>query len=102
MPPEIHISDLGTAFRYQCLDQDSNIIDLTNVDTMSITFTKPDRSKLIITPVFVTDGSDGRIQYLSRNGDLSVPGLWRAEVYISFGTASWHSDITEFRVWSNL
>jgi hypothetical protein len=54
------------------------------------------------TASFTSDGTDGKIQYITVEGDLDEIGTWRLQSKITFPTASWSTEIGTFKVYENL
>jgi hypothetical protein len=102
MASEIHVGDIGTRFEITVKDSDTTVVDLSNVDSMYVLFKKPDNSFTQVTPVFVTDGTDGRIQYTTQAGDLNQFGTWQIQAKVIFGTDVFSTDIQRFKVIRNL
>jgi len=102
MASEIHVGDIGTRFEITVKDSDTTVVDLSNVDDMYILFKKPDNSFQQVTPVFVTDGTDGVIQYTTQSGDLNQFGTWQIQAKVIFGTDVFSTDIQRFKVIRNL
>lgn len=102
MKSEVHVNDIGTAFRATVYDEDSLAVSLTGVSSKYLIFKKPDGTVSQKSADFYTDGSDGVIQYISESGFLDQPALWQLQGYVIFPGGSWKTDIYEFRVFKNL
>lgn len=103
MPAEIHKNDANTAFRYTVKDENGNVVSLVGAVTKQIIFQKPDGVKLTKTASFVTNGSDGKIEYATSSGELDVAGMWRSQCFVDLGASgSFYTDITRFKVHDNL
>lgn len=74
-----HVGDIGTVFQITMLDQDGVAADISSATTKQILFEKPDpeRTVLIKAADWVTDGTDGKIEYVVVNGDLDLAGTWK-------------------------
>ncbi|NIP55083.1 MAG: hypothetical protein GWN00_09825, partial [Aliifodinibius sp.] len=48
--------------------------------------------------VFVTDGTDGKLQYTTIADDLDEIGIWHLQGYLVMNEGSWHSNKVIFRV----
>lgn len=99
---EVHINDVGFGFDVTVKDQDGAAINLSAATTRQFTFRKPDETEVTKTPVFITDGTDGQLRYVTIAGDLEQIGLWKLQAYIVLPAGEFYSDIFEFRVWPNL
>lgn len=99
---EIHLDDIGTVFEITVMDGD-DVVDISEATTKEIIFRKPDGSKVTQTADFITDGSDGEIQYVSVEDDLDQAGAWHIQSYLVLPD-DWtgHSDVGDFKVHKNL
>ena len=97
-----HVGDT-IGFQYQAVDQSGNIIDVSGATLMQVTFTRPDKTKVVFTLSLLTTGKDGWMQYVTTPTDLNMPGLWEDQAYVTFpNNQDWHSDTSSFRVSPNL
>lgn len=94
----VHLHDVGTVFELTVVDQDGDIVDLSNATTRQIIFRKPNGTTLTKTATVVTDGQDGRMQCISAEGDIDKLGLWRWRGYVVTTSGKWHSDQPSFEV----
>ena len=97
----IHLNDTGTRFVVTILDEGS-IVDISSATTKDIIFKKPDGTTLTKAANFVTDGTNGKIDYFTISGDLSVIGIWSIQSQVILGSGTWNSDIETFEVFRNL
>jgi len=98
---EIHIGDVGTVF-YLTITEDGVAVDISGATGKSIIFEKPSGDTLTKAGIFTTDGTDGKIQYTTIDGDLDESGTWRIQSIITTATSEHHSDIKEFVVYKNI
>lgn len=98
---EVRLNDIGTVFRATFYDG-SDVVDISTASTKQLIFRKPDGVSVTKDGSFYTNGTDGKLQYVSASGDLSAAGLWKLQGYIVIGTNQHHSDIYTFRVHTNL
>lgn len=95
-------NSIGTAFK-ATIKEDGVALDVSGVSTKAIDFKKPDGTVVSKTASFVTDGTDGQIEYVTVNGDLNVVGEWKFEGYVA-GLGGWtgasdtHSFVVEARI----
>lgn len=83
----IHVGDVGTAFELVIEDKKGVPVNVSTATSMVMYFQKPDKSKISRTPVFSTDGLDGKIQYVSAEGDIDIVGEWIYQGYVIFSEA---------------
>ena len=99
---EIHKHDANLGFRFTIKDEDGNVVNLGG-GSIDIIFKKPDNVKLTKTGDFVTNGSDGLVQYATATGDLDTVGWWRSQCFVNLGASgSFYSDVIRFKVYDNL
>jgi len=103
MSCQIHVDDIGTIFRVTIIDCETGLpIDLSAATTLIIKFFLPDKSVIEKTAVFTTDGADGKIQYITAADDISQAGLWKIQAFAIDSGFENSSEVSEFRVYSNL
>lgn len=98
---EIHKGNVGTVFRLTVTDHDGDVIDISSADTKKIVFKKPNGQLSVKDAEFVTDGSDGKLQYTTVDGDLDYAGWWSAWPRVTTATQSWNGEDVEFEVKAN-
>jgi hypothetical protein len=60
-------------------------LDISSATTLEFWTRKPDATVATWTASFVTDGTDGRIEYITQSGDLDTAGTWILEARIAGG-----------------
>jgi len=98
---EIHTYDIGTVFEVTLLDTDV-VVDIALATTKEIIFLKPSGTSVTKTAEFKTTGSDGIIQYTTILDDLNEVGGWKIQAKVTLPTGTWSSDISKFKVYSNI
>jgi hypothetical protein len=61
---EVHVGDVGTVFRLT-LSDGSTIVDASGATTKEILFRKPSGAVVTKSAAFTTDGTDGKIEYVT-------------------------------------
>lgn len=105
MPAQIHVGDTGTSFELTIKNEQGQIVNLATVtiDDIEIIFMKPDGTTLTKTASFVTDGTDGKVKYVTVATDLDAFGTWAIQAYVNYvAGGALHSDIRRFEVIANL
>lgn len=100
-----HIGDVGGHYQMLFKDENNAVVNLSAATLKQITFRKPGGGLLVKSGAsisFVTDGSDGLIEYVWLAGDLDVDGNWTAQGYLEFATGKYHSTDDNFRVTRSL
>lgn len=99
---EIHVGDIGTKFIITILDE-GEAVDISACTTKEIMFEKPDKTVLTKTASFQTDGTDGKIFWMTTLvTDLDLMGQWKIQGKISIGGGTWKTQIGTFRVYENI
>lgn len=83
-------------------EANGSAIDISNAQSKSIIFKKPDGTKIEKSASFYTDGTDGIITYTSASGDIDQNGVWRMQGYCAVNSSTHYTSIGNFRVLSNL
>lgn len=99
---EVHLGDIGTSFRLTIKDQDEAVVDISGATTKKITFEKPSGDSVEKNATFVTDGTDGKMEYVTVSGDLDETGWWRYQGYVVLGAGEWHTDIFKEKIYANI
>lgn len=98
---EIHVGDVGTQLVVTIKDG-TNDVDISSATAKYLTLKKPDGTSLQKDTTFVTDGTDGQMQYTTVSGDLSVCGTWKMQGKVEITTGDFNTDIISFKVYRNL
>jgi len=98
---DFHVGDIGTPIEFEARE-DGAAIDISTATSMDITIKRPDGTILSVSGAFVTDGTDGKLDYTTVSGDLSVSGEYCAQVKLTLPAGTWNSDVDHFDVAGNL
>ena len=98
---DIRQYDIGSTFELTVTD-DGITLDLSSSSVKQIKFGKPDGVTETQTAAFASDGTDGKIKYVTLLDDLDVVGQWKLQAYVEMGGGKWHSTIGYFNVIANL
>ena len=103
MAEEIRVGDVGTALdvtiKNSATGQAENISAAT---VKQIKLLKPNGQALTKPAVFVTGGVDGKLRYVTVDGDLNLAGTWKIQGFVTLPDGSWHTTIGTFEVHKNL
>ena len=95
-------NNIGVAFK-ATIKEDGVAVDVSAASTKQLKFKRPDGSSFTKTATFVTDGTDGKIQYVTVDGDLNMAGAWTQQGYVAgVGGFTGHSTKRSFNVDSNI
>lgn len=98
---EVHEGDVGVAFAFTATEGTA-ARDLSGAAVKRFLFQKPDGTVLTVDAGFGSDGTDGTLVYVTRDGDLDQTGTWRYQVYFEDGAEAKHSSVGKFKVFPNL
>jgi len=98
---EIHLGDIGTKFEITVMNS-TVAVNIKTATTKSIIFQKPDESQIEKDAEFTTDGTNGKMKYLTIADDLDQVGMWKFQAHLVMPNGAWKSDISTFQVHANL
>ena len=101
MASEIHYGDIGVNFNITVMNG-AAVLNVSNANSISIIFQKPDSTDLTKTATLVTNGTDGKIKYTTVAGDLDQIGTWQIQARVNFGASVFSTDIQKFKVYRNI
>lgn len=85
------------------IKEDGIVVPIDAATTRQLIFRKPSGSTITKDGSFVTDGTDGKIQYTTEAGFLDQSGAWDVQGYVVFpGGFDGRSDTVRFYVNRNL
>ena len=97
-----HINNIGTDFQVTITDCNGSALDISDATTKNIIFKKPSGTVLTKTALFVNDGSDGLLRYISVSGDINELGTWKIQADVTTPDGVWRSNFESFKVYRNL
>ncbi len=97
----VRVNDTGTRFELTIVENDV-AVDISSATMKTIKFQKPDNVILSKTADFTTDGTDGKIDYVSITNDIDVKGEWKIQGYIEIPSGKFHTSMSSFGVSGNL
>lgn len=100
---EAHVGQFGPRIEITFVNSAGAAIDISAASVAKeISLQKPDKSVSVKTASFVTDGTDGKIDYTLADGDLDVAGLWRVQGRVEGPAFEYSSRVIDFRVNPNV
>jgi len=99
---EIHLGDVGTVFVGTVTDDTGHVVDISGATTKQLTFKKPNGSKATKAATFMTNGTDGKMQYTAVDGDVDQVGGWKLQGKVVLPSGTWYTDVHRFDVHANL
>lgn len=106
---QAHLYDVGVEVEVQFVWDDPSSppgrlspYDVSDADELRVYVERPDGAVFLRPGRIVSDGSDGRVRYVSLAGDLSQRGTWKVQGWSRRGAEYLASDVTTFEVAYNL
>lgn len=101
MSNEIHTNDIGSKLLITVRD-DNQIVDLSDAAMLNIYIRKPDGTLLERVASLETDGTDGKMYYLTQNGDLDIAGNYKIQGRVIVTGGTYYTSMGSFKVHCNL
>lgn len=101
---EIHVGDIGTSF-VATIQDGTSVIDISGATTIELIFEDPAGTSFTKTASFVTDGTDGKMEYVTVSDDdiIDAEGFWKIQGHVVFSaTQEWKTDVQKFAVHQNI
>lgn len=100
--PAPHKTDIGVAVELT-VKENGTAVNLSSVSTKQIILRDPTGAVTTHTATFTTDGTDGKIRYVTIAGDFATTGDWQAQGYLAGLTGfTGYTDVVGFTVRPNL
>ncbi len=96
---EVFVGDLNVPLDYAVVDGDGTAIDLSTATSKSFSVETPDGASADVTASFVTDGTDGLLEYVCP--DIDQAGIWRYRAFYTNPAGTYFADWLEFLVKPN-
>lgn len=99
----IQVNDVGLAIQVT-VTQGDNVtpIDLSTASPITIYISRPDNTLISGAASFVTNGKDGKVQYVTQANDLNIQGIYKIQVKYVISGLTKHTVKGEFVVEPNL
>ena len=95
----IYVGDVGTKFIITVNDNDGTAADISAASSISFIFSDPSGNETTKSASFVTDGSDGKVEYQFVGTSLfTVAGCWVLQVLVQFSASKFSSTYVRFSV----
>ena len=104
---DIHVGDVGTRFRVTIKDIDPDtgievVVDISLATTKEVRFRAPSGARKDCPATFLTDGTDGILEYHTVQGDMDEAGRWSYQAFLDLVAWQGHSALDFFQVERNL
>lgn len=101
MASEIHEDDIGTKLLATIID-DNEVVNISSSSSLTLLIKKPNGSILTRPATLETDGTDGKIYYITVAGDLDEAGIYKIQGLVVLPNGSFYTSIVTFKVHCNL
>lgn len=99
----IYVNQTGLRFERTLRDPNGGPpINLSSYTTLEFLFIDPDGDCFTRDAAFVTNGNDGKLEYITVPGDLSEPGTWRIQPHVAKTGEDHFAEVTRFEVLPSL
>jgi len=102
MASEVQVDSFGWNLDLRLVDQLASPINISTATLCEYIAKKPDGSKMTVSSVLVTDGSDGKLRHLVVQGEINVVGSWQIQAHVVMPTQDLWSSVLMFDVKGNL
>lgn len=101
MASEIHEDDIGTKLLATIID-DNEVVNISSASSLTLLIKKPNGSILTRPATLETDGTDGKMYYITVAGDLDEAGIYKIQGLVVLPNGSFYTSIVTFKVHCNL
>ena len=101
MASQIHVGDIGTTLIGTVLDG-GVAVDISSASSIQMILSKPDQTTLTKTASLNSDGLDGKMKYVTIDGDIDQAGNYKIQGKVVLGSATYSSSISTFKVYCNI
>lgn len=99
--PQLQQNDAGVTF-IVTVTENGTSLDISSATSIQFIFERPDGTLLTTAGVFFSNGTDGKVQYVTKSGDIDASGTWKYQVHVVTPSFDVHSDVGKFKVSANL
>lgn len=98
----VHVGDVGTTVEVTITKDDGTALNISAATEKKIRFKS--LTTIVKDAAFVTDGSDGKLKYVTITADtvFARAGTWKVQGYVNLPSGKWSTDIASVTVESNL
>ena len=103
MTTDLHLLDEGTVLRFT-IKEGSAALDVSSATVLTLKLKRKDKTIQEHDMVFTTDGTDGKVEYVTLTGDIPAgnKGKWQAQVYLEMPGGKWHTSKVDVEVDDNV
>lgn len=94
---QLRLGDVGTELVVELTNPAGEVVDLAGF-TVGFHFKKPNKTTAVVSGSLYTDGTDGKVSYVTQAGDIDRVGVWRYQVRVTKAGTALTSDEGLFEV----
>jgi len=101
----LQIGCIGTALEAtvpDCANSPASVVDISGFISLIIKLRNPKGVVVEKTADLTTDGTDGKMHYVTVEGDLNMKGIWSIQGIVELPAGKWNTAIDRFEVVANL
>src|SRR5262245_16068929 len=88
--PDLYAGAVGTSMRWM-VEDDCETLDVSTASLKQVKFTRPDATEFTRDLNYVTDGTDGLLEYIVENGVFIIAGTYKWQLLLQIGGWRDHS-----------
>jgi len=101
MSEQIHVGDFGTQL-IMTVKENGQIVDISQALGLHVIIKKPNSNLYTKQGLLYTDGTDGKMYYISAPGDFNAAGNYKIQGKVFLNSGTYYTSISTFRVHCNL
>lgn len=99
----INVGEYGIAIELTAKDKDdASVLDISAYNTLTVIMQAPGGDSVERTGSFVTDGTDGKVEFTPQSGDFSEEGEYKYQLVLGVNNIVVKSLVEEFYVEESL
>lgn len=98
----LHVDDYGDPIVVTVKDENDAIVDISTAVLKYLYFLDPDGVSRKKTPIFVTDGSDGKLLYITEVDFINIAGTWLVQAQVVLPSKGKKTSKYSFEVFPNI
>lgn len=96
------VGDVGIRLTIEVIDQAGDPVDLGTADVLTVKLGKPSGETLDLTGELLNNGADGKLYYITADGDLDEDGVWTIQAKVEVGGQPKSTRVGRFQVFVNV